>query len=161
MRQFDEDGYVIVDRILTSEQADRARAALVRVFRGEYSGDRRPPEFRRPLSTFPEDSPAPKHLVNGRLVDEYLWELSTDRRIAETAATLLRTSSLSLMEDQLIGKAPRSGPIAFHQDAPYLTFLRSWDMINCWIALTDTTRETSPLLCIRGSHKWPLSPKPS
>jgi ectoine hydroxylase-related dioxygenase (phytanoyl-CoA dioxygenase family) len=161
IRQFDDDGYVIVDGILKPEQAQRARAALVRIFRGEYTGDRRPLEFRKPLPTFPDDSPAPKHLVNGRLLDGYLWELSIDRGIAEAAATLLRTSSLSLMEDQLIGKAPRSGPIAFHQDAPYLTFLRSWDMINCWIALTETTRETSPLLCIKGSHQWPLSPKPS
>jgi ectoine hydroxylase-related dioxygenase (phytanoyl-CoA dioxygenase family) len=161
IRQFDEDGYVILDRILTSERAERARAALARIFRGEYIGDRRPPGFRKPLPTFPEDSSAPKHLVNGRLLDGDLWELSTDRQIAQMAAILLRTPSLSLLEDQLIGKAPRSGPIAYHQDAPYLTFLRSWDNINCWIALTDTSRETSPLLCIRGSHKWPLSPKPS
>ncbi len=37
IRQFDEDGYVILDRILTSEQAERARAALARIFRVETS----------------------------------------------------------------------------------------------------------------------------
>jgi ectoine hydroxylase-related dioxygenase (phytanoyl-CoA dioxygenase family) len=161
LRRFDEDGYVIVDRLLTADQVERARAAMVRIFRGEYRGDRRPHDYRKPLPTFPDDSAAPKHLVNGRLLDDDLWEISRDGRLAEMAATLLRTPRLSLLEDQLIGKAPRSGPIAFHQDAPYLTFLRSWDMINCWIALTDTTPATSPLLCIRGSHRWPLSPKPS
>jgi ectoine hydroxylase-related dioxygenase (phytanoyl-CoA dioxygenase family) len=161
IERFHQDGFVVLERILEPGQVERARAALERIFRGEYRHDRRPPEYRRPLRTYAEDSALPKHLVNGRLLDGDLWELSTDRRIAELGAALLGTPSLSLLEDQMIGKAPRSGPIAYHQDAPYLTFLRSFDMINCWLALTDVTADTSPLLCIRGSHRWPVSPKPS
>ena len=48
-----------------------------------------------------------------------------------------------------------------HQDAPYLTFLRSWEVINCWIALTDLTTDSAPLLVIRGSHRWPVAPRPT
>jgi ectoine hydroxylase-related dioxygenase (phytanoyl-CoA dioxygenase family) len=64
------------------------------------------------------------------------------------------------MEDQLIEKGPGGPPVAMHQDAPYLTFLRSWDVVNLWIALTDVTAESAPLLCIRGSHRWQVSPQP-
>jgi hypothetical protein len=47
IRQFDEDGSVILDGILTWQQAERARGALARIFRGEYIGDRRPAGFRK------------------------------------------------------------------------------------------------------------------
>jgi len=161
LRQFDEDGYIVLDKILTDEQVEKARAALERIFRGEYTCDRRPPEYRTPLRVYPEQSPVAKHMVNGRLLDDDLWQISVDSRIGEIAAKLLRTRSVSLMEDQMIVKSPGGKPIAFHQDAPYLTFLRSWDVINCWIALVDVTIDMSPLLYIKGSHRWPVSAKPT
>lgn len=53
VRQFEEAGYVILDRILTDEQVERARAAMERIFRGEYTADRRPPEYRTPRPKTP------------------------------------------------------------------------------------------------------------
>jgi phytanoyl-CoA hydroxylase len=159
--RFHEDGYLILDRILAPEQVERALAAMRRLFRGEIVSDQRPPEFRRPLPHFPEHSEVAKHMVNGRLLDRELWEISVDPGVGEMAATLLRTRSVSLMEDQLFAKSPGGRPIAMHQDAPYLTFLRSWEVVNCWIALTDVTLEMAPLLFVRGSHRWGPAPMPS
>src|SRR5437868_6634382 len=95
VRQFEEDGFVVLDRILTDEQVEKARAAVHRLFRGEITCDRRPPAYRRPLSRRPETQ-ATNHTVNGRLLDNDLWEIATDPRIAEPAAALLRTSGVSL-----------------------------------------------------------------
>jgi len=157
--QFQRDGFLVLPRILSAEQVGRARAAVERLFRGECTLDRRPPEYRRPLPPRPRHGTT-NHTVNGRLLDGDLWEISTDARLGEMAARLLGTESLSLMEDQLIEKGPGGPPVAMHQDAPYLTFLRSWDVINLWIALTDVAEESAPLLCIRGSHLWPVAAKP-
>jgi phytanoyl-CoA hydroxylase len=157
--QFHRDGFLVLPRILSEEQVRRARAAVDRLFRGECTHDRRPPEHRRPLPSRPRDGTT-NHTVNGRLLDGDLWEISTDARLGEMAARLLGTASVSLMEDQLIEKGPGGPPVAMHQDAPYLTFLRNWDVINLWIALTDITAESAPLLCIRGSHRWPVAAKP-
>ncbi|HZP84389.1 MAG TPA: phytanoyl-CoA dioxygenase family protein [Chthonomonadaceae bacterium] len=158
--KFHEDGFLALDRILTEAQVEKARAAVHRLFRGEYTHDRRPPEYRTPRRVYKEGETVARHTVNGRFLDADLWDISTDPRIAEMAAQLLDTPSLSLMEDQLVEKVPGGAPIAMHQDAPYLTFLRSWDVMNLWISLVDLTIDMSPLLCIRGSHKWPVSAKP-
>jgi phytanoyl-CoA hydroxylase len=161
IRQFDADGFLILDRIFTEEQTAKALAAVRRVFRGQHNHDRRPPEYQDRLPSYLEQSEVAKHWVNGRLLDDALWDISTDPRIGGMAAALLRTPSVSLMEDQLFEKTPGGRPVAMHQDATYLPFLRSWDVINCWVALTDTTEEMAPLLLIRGSHRWGFVEKPT
>jgi hypothetical protein len=157
--QFERDGFLIVEGLLTAEEVERAHRALYRLFRGECSGDRRPPVFRRPLPPRPERE-VTNHMVHGRLLDDDLWQIATSARLGKMAAALLRTRSVSLMEDQLIEKPPGGPPVAMHQDAPYLPFLRSWAVINCWIALTDLTEDSAPLLVLRGSHRWPVAAKP-
>ncbi len=161
IRQFDEDGFLIVDQILTEEQTANALAAVQRIFRGERQHDRRPAEYQSHFPVYPEQSEVAKHWVNGRLLDDALWDISTDPRLGEMAAALLRTPSVALMEDQMFEKTPGGRPVAMHQDATYLPFLMTWDVINCWIALTDTTEDMSPLLVIRGSHRWGLVEKPT
>ncbi|HEV8632771.1 MAG TPA: phytanoyl-CoA dioxygenase family protein [Chloroflexota bacterium] len=162
VRQFEADGFVILDRILDAEHVDKARAAMTRIFRGEYRHDRRPAAFQKPLTTYPEVSPVTKHIVDGRLLDDDLWEVSTDPKIGEMAARLMRAASVSLVQDQLFEKSPGGKPIAFHQDGPYLEFLDPWDTyLTCWIALADTTEDMGPITYIRGSHRWRESAKPS
>jgi hypothetical protein len=159
---FQEDGFLILDRILTEEQTEKALRAVRQIFRGQAGGDRRPPEYRYRLPSYPEESEVAKHWVNGRFLDRDLWNISTDPRIGGMAAALLDTPGVSLMEDQLFEKTPGGRPVAMHQDAAYLPFLRSWDVLNLWMALTDTTEAMAPLLLIRGSHKWgAVAQKPS
>jgi hypothetical protein len=160
--QFQEDGFLILDRILTEEQTEKALCSVRRIFRGQARGDRRPLEYRHRLPSYPEESEVAKHWVNGRFLDQDLWNISTDPRLGAMAAALLDTPSVSLMEDQLFEKTPGGRPVAMHQDAAYLPFLRNWDVLNLWMALTDTTEEMAPLLLIRGSHAWgAVAEKPS
>src|SRR5262249_12818020 len=104
--QFQEDGFLILDRVLTEEQTGKALEAVRRIFRGQSRGDRRPPAYRHRLPSYPEESEIAKHWVNGRFLDQDLWDISTDARIAGMAAALLDTPSVSLMEDQLFEKTP-------------------------------------------------------
>lgn len=158
---FHEDGFIILDRILADEQVTRAREAVERCFQGEYNCDRRPQEYRHELSRLEEGETKIGQIIHGRLLDSDLWDIMTSAHIGQILAALMRTSLVSLTEDQLFKKPPHSPPIAMHQDYPYQTFARNSDLTTCWIALTDLTPETSPLEYIRGSHKWPTAPMPS
>jgi phytanoyl-CoA hydroxylase len=156
IRQFEEDGLIILERILTDEQVERARVAMDRIFRGEVPCDRRPAELRKPVRSYQSGSQEVRHLVHGRLLDDDLWEIMTDAQIGEMAAALLGASRVSLVEDQLFEKPPGSAPIAMHQDYSYMLYSRSPRITTCWIALTETTVDTAPLEYVRGSHRWPL-----
>lgn len=155
--QFQRDGFVILDQILTPDQVARANAALDRIFRGEVNADRRPPAARKPVRIYQDDDGATRHIVHGRLLDDDLWQIMTDTRLGEMAAQLLQTPSVSLTEDQLFEKPPRSAYLAMHQDFPYQTFASNTHLVTLWIALTDVTLEMAPMEYVPGSHTWPVA----
>jgi ectoine hydroxylase-related dioxygenase (phytanoyl-CoA dioxygenase family) len=151
--RFDDDGFIIADEILSKSQVDAVLASSDRVQNGEYNGDRRPPGLRKPLAHFGRESSIAWYL-NARIVDRDLWSVTTDGALGAAAATLLRTATLSLVEDQLLDKPAPGLPCNFHQDYGYWRFSSSTQMISCWIALVDMTIEMGPLELIPGSHRW-------
>lgn len=159
IEQFDRDGYVIVDRILSPEQVRRGRDAMARIYAGTISHDRRPEGFRNPVQQWGTDRV--KHYVHARLLDGEFWDIATDARPAQMAAELLQTSSVSLTEDQLLEKPGGGRPLAMHQDYSYWSFSDIPRMTTCWIALNDVTPEMGPMRIIKGSHRWPLAPTPT
>ena len=151
---FQRDGFLILERIVSDEQVARARAAIKRIWRGQITRDRRPAELREPLPDRSAESPGLKHIVNGRLLDADLWDVMTDERLGADIAKLLETGTVSLTEDQLFEKPPGCKPIAMHQDRPYQRFARGHGLTTVWIALTDMTIDMGPLEYIPGSHLW-------
>jgi phytanoyl-CoA hydroxylase len=99
-------------------------------------------------------------ILNARLLDEDLWSLAVDPRLGELAAQLLRTPSVSLVEDQLLAKPPGGLPVNVHQDFSYWAFSRSSRMVTAWVALVDMTPELGPLQLLQGSHLWGAASRP-
>lgn len=157
VQQFERDGFLILEQILTPDQVARANAGLNRVFRGEVNADRRPPAARKPIRSYQDGDHATRQVVHGRLLDEDIWQVMTDGRLAEMAARLLRTPSISLTEDQLFEKPPQSKFLAMHQDFPYQTFASNDRLVTLWIALTDVTIDMAPMEYVAGSHTWPVA----
>ncbi len=154
VRQFDRDGFLIVDRLFGPEEVEIARAGMDRVLAGEYTGDRRPPALRStPHRTFGKANTT-QWVLNSRLVDADVWSLVTRREPAQAAAQLLHTESVSVVEDQLLDKPGGGSPIATHQDYRYWQFSTSPQMLTCWIALDDMSPEIGPVELIPGSHRW-------
>lgn len=159
IHQFDEQGYVILDRILTPEELERVHRARERVYRGEYNGDRRPPALRQRVT--PLGATDSVHwILNARVLDSDLWALATNARLGEIAARLLKTPSVSILEDQLLDKPGPGAPVNVHQDYSYWLFSRSTRLITCWLALVDMTAALGPVEVIPGSHKWGAAPRP-
>ncbi|MCX5659239.1 MAG: phytanoyl-CoA dioxygenase family protein [Planctomycetota bacterium] len=159
IEQFDRDGFVIVDRILSPEQVELGREAMARIYAGTISRDRRPAEFQKPIQQWGPDRV--KHYVHARFLDAAFWDIATSARPAQIAAELLQTPSVSLTEDQLLEKPAGGRPLAMHQDYSYWAFSDVPRMATCWIALNNVTPDMGPMRFIKGSHRWPLAPTPS
>ena len=55
--------------------------------------------------------------------------------LAPIAARLLRSASVSIVEDQLLDKPTGGRPVNFHQDYSYWPFSRATRMCTGWLAL--------------------------
>lgn len=157
--QFSNDGFLIVDRILSDAQVDTAVKAMNRVYGGTYNRDIRPSAVRKPISAF-GTSESVHWILNARMVDEDLWNIATDPFLGEAAAQLLRSPSVSIVEDQLLDKPNRGVPVNLHQDYSYWRFSTSVNMLTCWIALCDMTADMGPVELARGSHRWGFAMRP-
>jgi phytanoyl-CoA hydroxylase len=159
LTQFERDGFVVVDEVLSPGEVRDAILAMERIYRGEYSGDRRPPPLRKPVPRFGSESSV-HWILNARVLDDMVWRLSTSRELGEMAASLLRARSVSIVEDQLLNKPPNGLPVNMHQDRAYWPFSRSDQMVSCWIALVDITPELGPPEFVPGSQRWQLAGRP-
>lgn len=160
LAQFERDGFVVVDNVLSRGEVAKAVHAMERIYRGEYSGDRRPAPLRKPVPRFGNESSV-HWILNARVLDEDVWKLSTSRELGEMAASLLRARSVSIVEDQLLNKPPQGLPVNMHQDRAYWPFSRSDQMVSCWIALVDMTPELGPPEFVPGSQRWRLAERPT
>lgn len=159
VRQFDSDGFLMVESILTPDQVTRALEGADRVYGGTYNQDIRPAAIRRvvvPLGT----NQSVQWVLNARVVDGDIWYLANDAILGQTAARLLKTSRVSIVEDQLLDKPGHGAPVNLHQDYSYWQFSTSTNMLTCWIALSDMTEEVGPVELAKGSHRWGFAPRP-
>lgn len=152
--QFQRDGFVIIDRLLDDDSVERARRSLDRILAGEYRGDRRPPALQASRHPIFGDARTTHWVINGRLLDADIWSLVTRAELGRTAARLLDTPAVSVIEDQLLDKPPGGAPLATHQDYRYWQFSTSPRMLTCWIALDDMSSEIGTVHVVPGSHRW-------
>lgn len=153
VRQFDADGFLIAEQILTDAQANGLLAAMDRLRRGICTRDMRPLAQRSAIEPVGTDTTF-SFYFNVRVVDAEVWDIATDSSLGLAAARLLQTPSVSLIEDQLLTKRGYGNPLKLHQDFSAYGFSTSTNTLSCWIALTDITLALGPVECIRGSHRW-------
>ncbi len=157
--QFERDGFLIVKKIVEDHRIGQISAAMDRVYQGAYNRDIRPAAVRDPVKPFGTESSV-QWMLNARLVDSDLWDIATEPKLGEAAACLLRTTSVSIVEDQLLDKPNQGAPVNLHQDYSYWRFSTSVNMLTCWIALSDMNVEMGPVEMVRGSHKWGFAARP-
>ena len=157
--QFAEDGFLIVDRILSEAQVSDVLRAMDRVYGGVYNRDIRPAAVRKPISPFGTPQSV-RWILNARTVDQDLWNVASDPILGKAAAQLLQSPSVSILEDQLLDKPDQGAPVNLHQDYSYWRFSTSVNMLTCWIALCDMTEDMGPVELARGSHRWGFAMRP-
>ena len=152
--RFQDDGFLILESILTTTQVDSLLAAMDRLREGICTRDIRPPAQRTPPVMPVGEESTFLFYFNARVIDGEVWNIATDSNLGRAAALLLQTPSVSLIEDQLLTKRPHGNPLKLHQDFSAYGFSTSTNTLSCWIALADITEDLGPVECVRGSHRW-------
>jgi ectoine hydroxylase-related dioxygenase (phytanoyl-CoA dioxygenase family) len=157
---FEENGYLVVGKILTDQQLETLRARADWIASGE-DVPHIPAQYRQ---TEPRVARGELVADNSMLALRKMWHLAwyddvmathaRSAQITERIAALLGPD-LKLYQDQLFMKPPRVGsrqpyhqdqPAGFHIDPPHL-------MVTCWTALDDATLENGCLRVIPGTHR--------
>ena len=58
------------------------------------------------------------------------------------------------MSDNVLWKPPQTRSLGYHQDNSFLSWFRPSELLSCWIALDETTRDGGTIEFVRGSHRW-------
>jgi phytanoyl-CoA hydroxylase len=156
--RFRRDGFVVVERILSPDRIEALRERFPLLFAGRFDTGVYPDEwYWREGMSLPDVT---RHMANAWKADLTVARLALSADIGRAAAMLAGWSGARLGQDTIWWKAPRTKPIAHHQDTSFLDVLDPRATVTCWVTLDDTHRDAGTLEYAPGSHLWPLTPIP-
>ncbi|MAE66506.1 MAG: hypothetical protein CMJ18_19735 [Phycisphaeraceae bacterium] len=152
--RFEQQGYLVVDDLLTSEEVSRSTAEVDRLHDVARDGDRRDFEIE-PFARSEEE--------DGRLIlrkmertfkySPWFDEMARHPRLVEILSELLGPRLL-LFRSTLMLKPARHGSVhGFHQDTSYWP-MQPPHLVTVSIAITDATPENGCFQVIPGSQTW-------
>lgn len=156
IERFNDDGFILVERIIEPAQARSAADRYERLFAGDFETGLYPDEWNWRDGRDPTDHT--RQICNAWKSDYTIAELVLSQAIGQACARAGGWPGARLYQDNVIWKPPGAKAIGFHQDNSYLDFIVPDEMVTCWIALDDTTAEGGTIDYARGSHRWGASP---
>jgi len=153
-RAYDEDGILIVDKLIESDFAETLRERFAPIFAGKFETGTTPDHFPTKFAEG-DDTPATRWMANPWRADHTLANFALHAGIGKQAATLSGWSGARMLQNNIHWKPPGAPELSMHQDSSYHQWCVPSDLCTCWVALTDTTTEGGTLRFVRGSHKWP------
>ncbi len=151
--RFNEDGVLIVDRLIDDETVETLRACYDRLFRGEFETGVTPDEVNWQEGT--GDPSLTRQICNGWKADRDIAEVVLREDLGKAIADFGGWPGTRIMIDNVLWKPPGTRPLAHHQDCAFLNWYTPTDLLSCWIALDDTSADGGTVEFVRGSHKWP------
>lgn len=152
IQKFNEDGFLIVERLIDDAAADALRERFECLFRGEFETGITPDEVN-----WQEDSGDPtltRQICNGWKADRVIARTVTRPDLGRAIAQLGGWPGTRIMIDNVLWKPPGTRPLAYHQDNAYLAWYTPPELLSCWIALDATQVDGGTLEFVRGSHQW-------
>lgn len=151
-QDFDRDGFLIVENLIDADTVDELRDRYNRLFRGEFQTGITPDEVNWQEAT--GDPSLTRQICNAWKADLAIARVVTRVDVGKAIATLGEWPGVRVMIDNVIWKPPQTKELAYHQDNAYLTWYNPSELLSCWIALDDTSKEGGTIEFVRGSHKW-------
>ncbi len=159
IEQFDRDGYLVFENVLSHEQIAALRDRFPKLFAGEFDTGIYPDEwYWREGMSLPDVT---RHMSNAWKSDLTIANLALSGDIGRAACKLTGWPGVRLGIETIWWKPAQTKSVALHQDSSFMTYLDPPRTITCWFTLDDTDREAGTLEYVRGSHKWPLTPLPT
>lgn len=151
-RRFDEDGFLIVERLIEPAAVEALRARFAPLFRGEFETGLMPDEWNWREG---RDSPAlTRQICNGWRADRTVASMVLSPDVGRLCATLMGWPGARICQDNVLWKPPGAKSLGFHQDDAYQHWTVPAAMATCWVALDDTTAAGGTMELVRGSHRW-------
>jgi ectoine hydroxylase-related dioxygenase (phytanoyl-CoA dioxygenase family) len=152
VKQFNDDGFLLIDRLVDDATVIALRASFERLFSGEFETGVIPDEVNWQHGS--GDPSLTRQICNGWKADREIAKVILREDIGKAIAGLGDWPGTRVMIDNVLWKPPGTRPLGYHQDSAYLDWYRPSDLLSCWIALDDTTAEGGTVEFARGSHKW-------
>jgi ectoine hydroxylase-related dioxygenase (phytanoyl-CoA dioxygenase family) len=158
VERFRRDGFLIIERFLSEDRIEALRDRFPNLFAGKFDTGVYPDEwYWREGMSLPEVT---RHMANAWKADLTVAKLALSVDVGRAASRLAGWSGARLGQDTIWWKAPKTKPIAHHQDSSFMGFLDPAETVTCWVTLDDTRRDAGTLEYAPGSHLWPLTPLP-
>ena len=143
--RFNTEGFLIVEGLVDQKTAVQLRERFDRLFQGDFHTGIKPDEVN--WQEAKSDPHLTRQICNAWKADPWV------------GATVLREDLGSwpgtrIAQDNIISKPPDARAIGYHQDNAYLGWYTPREMLTCWIALDDVSKESGTLELITGSHRW-------
>ncbi len=159
--EYERDGYLILNRsLIESTVIQRATEGMDAIRRGEYDTGRPP----QPSPWNPGDDPNVLCKIEmPQMANRAIFELVSHPAIGAAAAAVTGASMVQVWWVQLLYK-PSLPPgvtgktsVGWHQDRHYWG---QWEpgseLLTAWVALSDVTPASGPMVFVRGSQSWGL-----
>ena len=153
---FNENGFLILDKFLDLKYINRLRKKFEPLFKGDFETGKEPDEWNWKFGIDPED--VTRQICNGWKADNLIREFVCHELVGECCSRLMNWNGARLIQDNVLWKPPGGKTLGYHQDAAYDDWIVPQTMMTCWMSLDKTSKETGTLEYIRGSHKWGLQP---
>jgi len=157
IEQFRADGFLILERFLSSEEVEQAQSRFEPLFRGEFETGLHPDEWNWCEGRDPPDRT--RQICNGWKSDRTIARIVLKEEIGRICATLAGWTGARIGQDNVLWKPPGARALGFHQDDSYCEWVIPMGFTTCWMALDDTTAAGGTIEYARGSHRWGVSPK--
>ena len=151
---FDRDGFVVVERLITTDLIPQLHEAFEELFNGHFETGVRPDEVNwQQGESDPEKS---RQICNGWKANRMIASVVLDQSLGRAIGKLSGWEGVRIMQDNVIWKPPATKSLGFHQDNAYLRWFSPGEIMTCWIALDDTRADGGTIEFVRGSHRWQL-----
>ena len=157
--QLHRDGFVKIPKsifYLDSDTVETLRERFDHLFQGKFETGIYPDEIHWRQGISRPD--ATREICNGWKADTEIYKAVASKALGQLACRLMDWTSSRIGQDDVLHKPPRGGgPVAFHQDAAYISDNFIPQENNCltmWMALDDADAETGALQYAPGSHLW-------
>ena len=160
-RQYQSDGYVVVEDALSPETVDRVKSRLREYTHGEREVEefqsQNEPAVERGEVDVEDPGDAVRKFEGLGMVesDEVFRDVAENDTVVSVASQLLGPD-LKLLRSAAMFKPPEVGSEkGFHQDAAYYP-IQPMDHVTVWIALDEATTENGCMNVVPGAHKGGL-----
>lgn len=140
--RFRANGFLIVQHVLDDHRIEALRARFPKLFAGPFDTGVYPDEwYWREGMSLPDLT---RHMANAWKAELSVARLALSGDVGRAAAQLAGWSGARLGQDTIWWKAPKTKPIAHHQDTSFTDFLDPPAMVTCWVIYRRYQRTGDP-----------------